>query len=441
MTTTVLLISLYFLPEIGGGATGAWNRATLLAKIGYKVYVLCGFPSYPTGEVKDKKYKGKFFVHEKMGGFEVLRIRLPALSHEGYLKTSALFISFVLLALIYLPRIYHILPRQMSLTYARSPVLFSSFIGLIYSTLLRTRYIYEVPDIWPEELLVFKNPLLPIIMALGKLLARLSYYFPDLIVTISDSAANYIRENYRPSHFVLGIPVGVEPQNFPRVPKEKAREELVRKGIYGQHLRNKFIILYSGRVSTTQGVTKLCDAAKKLSDFKQISILIVGEGNNLEDIKFATTKLNLQNIQVLPFVGRDLMPLIISSSDICVVMLSGESIFKIAMPTKFFEYLACCKPILAVSDGELAATVKKNALGETAPAGKIDQITTSILSLYKDPARLKACEENCESLLSHYSLDTISVTLKNVIASLDEVESSESSKLLSYKKYEAGHSL
>ena len=56
-----LLISMYFPPEPGGGANTAWNRALILHKIGYTVFVLCGFPSYPTGRVIQPKYGAKFF--------------------------------------------------------------------------------------------------------------------------------------------------------------------------------------------------------------------------------------------------------------------------------------------------------------------------------------------------------------------------------------------
>ena len=61
-----LLISIYFPPEPGGGSTAAWNRAMILRKIGFSVFVLCGFPSYPSGKVLDPKYRRKFFYIEQL---------------------------------------------------------------------------------------------------------------------------------------------------------------------------------------------------------------------------------------------------------------------------------------------------------------------------------------------------------------------------------------
>jgi hypothetical protein len=99
-----LLITIYFPPQIGGGSTGAWNRATILHKIGYMVFVLSGFASYPSGKVTDPKYRGKFFVVEKIGSFVVLRVRLFSLAHDGYMKRLLLFLDFMILLSYIFPR-------------------------------------------------------------------------------------------------------------------------------------------------------------------------------------------------------------------------------------------------------------------------------------------------------------------------------------------------
>src|SRR5438093_12637421 len=71
-----LLISIYFPPEPGGGSTAAWNRAVILHKIGFYVFVLCGFPSYPSGKVSDSKYRRKLFYVEEQENFTLIRLRL-----------------------------------------------------------------------------------------------------------------------------------------------------------------------------------------------------------------------------------------------------------------------------------------------------------------------------------------------------------------------------
>ena len=53
---------------------------------------------------------------------------------------------------------------------------------------MRSKYIYEAPDLWPEELVNVKSLLLPFIMSFGKIVAKLSYKSADIIITVSESA-------------------------------------------------------------------------------------------------------------------------------------------------------------------------------------------------------------------------------------------------------------
>jgi hypothetical protein len=127
-----LLLSIYFPPEPGEGSSAAWNRASILHKIGYSVFVICGFPSYPSGKVLDPTYKGKFFFVETMDSFTVIRLRLHPLEYTGYLRRLVIFLNFVFLSLLFMPKILGI-TGKINLVYSIAPIIFSSFIGFIYA--------------------------------------------------------------------------------------------------------------------------------------------------------------------------------------------------------------------------------------------------------------------------------------------------------------------
>src|SRR4029079_18411707 len=162
-----LLISLYFPPEPGGGATTAWNRALILSKIGYSVYVLCGFPSYPTGRVVEEVYRGKFFYLERKESFTLIRLRLLPLESKGLLKRFILFINFVFLTLFWLPKILRILPNT-KIVYSLAPNFFSCLIGFVYSKAMKSFLVYEVSAFWPEELVAFRMNMYFIFLHIGK---------------------------------------------------------------------------------------------------------------------------------------------------------------------------------------------------------------------------------------------------------------------------------
>jgi len=409
-----LLITMYFPPEAGGGSTGAWNRAMVLYKIGYSVFVICGFPASPTGKVLDPKYKGKLFYVEIIEPFKIIRLRLLPIKQVGYIKRLLLFLNFVFLTIFYLPKILRI-TGKVSIVYCLSPIIFSTISGFVYSIITKSFFIYEALDLWPEELVAFRTYLSPIILVFGKYIAKLSYIVPDVIITVSRLAAQYITKEYRPKASVYGIPIGVDPSKFLRLSKSNSRTDLIKKEIFPKEIENKFIVLYAGLISNAQRIENLAYAAEKLKNEKDIAILIIGEGEEKQKMQQLKLEYNLHNFYILPFQPRDIMPIIISAADVCMVMLSPEPIFDIALPTKFYEYIACGKPIIGVCSGELANIINSNNIGHTVNAGDTARLASIIKELRSSPALLQTMENNSYNTLQKFSLDSISSQFLNLL--------------------------
>jgi colanic acid biosynthesis glycosyl transferase WcaI len=402
----VLLISLFFPPEVGGGATGAWNRASIFLKMGYSVFVLTAFPGYPSGKVSDERYKGRIFCVEHLECFTILRIRVLPIKYIGFTNNLLIFLNFVLFAIIFFPKIIRI-TGPIEIIYARSPVIFSSIVGYVYSRTTRSFFIYEAADLWPEELVAFGTHLSFVLQLFGRSAAQFSYHLPDIIVTVSKRSGDHISREYKPRRPVYGIPVGVDPTRFPKISKIAARLHLVNEEILSRNLVDKFIVLYSGIISNAQQIDSLAYAASKLKDEKEIAILIIGEGPSKKNLQQLMVDLELENFHVLSSQPRILMPTIISAADICAVLLSSEAIFDIALPTKFYEYIACAKPVLGVCRGELAEVIETNEIGKVVTSANAEEIASTIKILKNSCSSLSTMVNNCESTLQSYSLDRI----------------------------------
>lgn len=411
-----LLISIYFPPEPGGGSGAAWNRAVILHKIGYSVLVLCSFPSYPSGNVSDPKYKGKLFYVENLGPFTVIRLRLLPLEYSGFVRRFMIFSSFIFLTLLFMPKILRITGR-VGLIYSIAPIIFSSFIGFIYSKFTSSFFVYEVSDLWPEELVVFETRFSPIVMRLGKTIAKLSYMVPDMIVAISKLAAEHVSAEYKPKAHVYPLPIGVDVSKFSILSKDNSRAELREKNILPDELRNKFIILYSGLISSGTEVENLAFAADKLKsdEDKEIVFLIVGEGEAKQNLERLKLERNLSNFYLLPFQPRDTMPTIISAADACAVALPYEPIYGVDVPTKFYEYLACGKPIIGVCGGELADIINSNNIGRSVKPGDIDKLVSIIKDLKNSSTLMHTMENNCKKTLQIFSLDTLACNFQDAL--------------------------
>jgi len=408
-----LLISLYFPPEPGGGSVTAWNRALILQKIGYTVFVICGFPAYPSGKVTNPVYKGKLFWVEKTEEITVIRLRLLPLKSKDYLRRLILFINFIFLSLIYMPKILRISSRIV-LVYALAPILFSSFIGFIYSKATKSFFVYEASALWPEELVAFRN-LAFIVVSFGTLLAKISYRLPDMIVVISDFAAKYIVNNYKHDAMVYVLPIGVDPSRFPLKTKESSRKELIERQILPSVLENKFIVLYAGIITGITSVENMVYAADILKDEDGISFLIVGEGEEKTRLEKIKSDHNLNNLFFLPFQDSALVPYIISSADVCIVPLSAEFIYNATIPTKFFDYLACHKPQIGICGGELAMIINSKKIGITVKNGEIRKLAEGLVTLRNSPSLLQMMEENSKSVLQEFSVDALALKFNSVL--------------------------
>ena len=143
--------------------------------------------------------------------------------------------------------------------------------------------------------------------------------------------------------------------------------------------------------------------------------MIIGAGEDRPKIEEAAKVLN--NICLLAYQPRSLMPEIISSADLTVVLLSMEPIFSIAFPTKFYEYIACNKPVIAICKGELSEVINFNKIGLAVDNEHIDDLVQYIKTI-KDPSDLlSSTEENVKNVLYQYSLDNISLKLGSILKS------------------------
>jgi glycosyltransferase involved in cell wall biosynthesis len=415
LRSVVLLISIYFPPEFSGGATLAKNRATVFNRLGYSVYVIAGFPSYPTGRVADPKYKHRLIHVENIGRFTVIRVRLLKLRHEGYLKRLLLFLGFIIMCILFLPKILRI-TGKINIVYALAPILFSSIVGLVYSKLANSFFIYEAPDLWPEELSAFNVPLFSFIMLTGKFFAKVCYGLPDLIITTTKPMADYLLQEYKPKCNVHGVPLGVDRAEFPKLSKEESRQKLIDLKIFPRQIANKFIVMYAGLISSAYRIEDLVLAANKMKDSKEIVFIVIGDGEKREKITGLVKQYSLSNVYLLPFQPRNLLPYIYSSADVCTIPLTTEPIFQIVIPTKFYEYLACSKPIIAICRGELARVVNSNDVGIVVDFGDIDKLVNAIEAVRGSPDLVHMIERNSNKVLGTFSLDYITSLFGRILA-------------------------
>lgn len=130
----------------------------------------------------------------------------------------------------------------------------------------------------------------------------------------------------------------------------KVEEDVITELKKRMRIEGHFVIGYIGGMQKWQGVEAFVKAATCLRDRKDLVFLIVG----------GSTSLRSGNIIKIPFQPRELLPLYYSICDAYVLPRPFHATNFVAMPTKFAEYCAMAKPIVATTAVLDVALLLKN---------------------------------------------------------------------------------
>ncbi|MFZ0283228.1 MAG: glycosyltransferase, partial [Bacteroidales bacterium] len=139
-----MILTQYFAPEIGATQIRLGAISKALLHLGHSVEVVTALPNYPAGKIFPE-YRGRFSCQEEIGGVKVHRVWAYPASGAGANRMLNYF-SFLFTSLFALWRV----PRP-DILLVDSPPLFLSLPGFIASRWWKTGMIFNVADLWPDE--------------------------------------------------------------------------------------------------------------------------------------------------------------------------------------------------------------------------------------------------------------------------------------------------
>lgn len=209
--------------------------------------------------------------------------------------------------------------------------------------------IAEIRDLWPDELIrddgMNENGL-P-----AKMLFRIEHWIykkADAIIFTQEGGRDYIRD--RKWDLESGGSIDLNKVYYINngVCLEEFDKNLQIYKVDDPDLSDdSFKVIYAGAIRQTNGIDRLLDIGKKLSDYPQIKLLIWGDGDQVPHIKQRIEDEAIHNVYYKGRVEKKYIPYILSRSNINILNYkSGNSFYYGCSNNKFFEYLAAGKPIL-----------------------------------------------------------------------------------------------
>ena len=351
LSMRVLYLSQYFPPEVGATQTRAHEMARSLVACGHQVTMLTEVPNHPAGVIPPA-YRGKLWQRARLDGIDVVRLWVITSPRKGFRQRMLFYLSYMGMAVLaglalgLRPR------RRYDVIYATSPPLFAGLAGAALSILLRTRFVFEVRDLWPESAVALGELSSPRAIRLAEVVERFCYRRARRIVVVTRGIeARLAARGVRPRRVHL-IANGANVEQFHPDPAAAAR---LRAAL---GLDGCFVAMYAGIHGVAQGLETLVEAAALLKDTPDVRLVFVGEGPRKAAIRRLVAERGLSNVLLLDEQPRAAMAGYLSLAGCAIVPLKDEPVFAGALPSKLFEGLACATPVvLSAPAGEATATL------------------------------------------------------------------------------------
>lgn len=392
----IIYITQHFPPEIGAAPGRAFEMSSNLAELGHDLHILTSFPNHTTTSAMFKKeMAGKLTIYRS---FQVKDKKKSSLNRLANYFSFA-FTSFVTGLFV----------RKPDVVYATSPQLFQAFAGYLLSKVHRTKFVFEVRDLWvdfAEVLGQFNNKKL---LTLARKLERFLYRNADQIVVVTEGYKERLMELGFPGEKITIIPNGVNPEDI----IEPKAEKDIRKE-YGIP-DDAFLLIYTGNIGAAQSLSTIVEAAERLQSLDpSIYFLFIGEGVEKEKLVQQAKNHRLTNILFLKGVPKKELESVYANADMGIVSLKDEPLFTITIPSKIFDYMAMGVPVLVGVDGETRRIVEQSDAGFFFKPENSQSFIETVLNAKEKHREFPSMKDRMrESLMKDYNRKILAVKLSD----------------------------
>jgi glycosyltransferase involved in cell wall biosynthesis len=388
----IVFLTQYFPPETGAPQNRLYDLARRLQDMGEEIVILTTMPNYPEMIVHEK-YRGKWFCRETIDGLDIIRSWLFARkTGSGLIVRLLTYFSFVISSLI----TGLVSLRRFDIIFCESPPLFLGISAYLLKVMKGGKLVFNVSDLWPEsaeELGLVTNRFA---LSAARQLEVFLYKHSALISCQTMGIVRNISGRL-PDKTVFWLKNGVDLSFFnPETVTNDWRTEC-------QFSRNDYILLYAGIIGHAQGLEVILKAAECLREKQEIRFAIVGSGPEKTRLIKMKDRLHLDNVRFFDPVPRERMPDIISTCDAGIIPLKKLDLFKGAIPSKSFEFLALEKPILLGVEGEAdELLVTGGRSGLLFEPENHEDLARQIMKLYESKELSQALGKNGLALVTRY---------------------------------------
>lgn len=384
----ILFLSDNFPPEVNAPATRVFEHCRDWVKSGHRVTVITCAPNFPKGVVYDG-YRNALWSRGTVEGIDVIRVWSYISANEGFVRRILDYQSFMVSAVL-----ASLFVNRPMLVVASSPQFFAACAGYAVGLLRRIPFVFELRDLWPESITAVGAMKPSPIIGLLEKVEHFLYRKATLIVSVTNAFKRILVERGIESDKIEVVTNGVDISRFKPLPKDG---ELVKQ----LGLEGKFVVGYVGTHGMAHALETLLEAAD-IMRYEDIVFLFVGDGARKQAVKAKAAEMNLDNVRFIDSVPRDEVVRYWSLIDASIVHLRKTELFTTVIPSKIFECMGMGIPILMGVQGEAAAIVENEEVGELFEPENAAALAVAIRTLKNNPDKLAAFRAKCVDAAFRY---------------------------------------
>ena len=306
-----------------------------------------------------------------------------------------------------------IVPR-VDIVIASSPSPFVGLTGYILSRLKRVPFVLEVRDLWPEDLVQegLMDPGLSTFLM--EKLMRFLYVRSELILAVTAGIRDGITRRGIPEKKVVLVTNSVNVDMF----NKKIDTSEIRKEI---GIDNEFVALYAGNHGVSNALETVIEAARQLKNEKNILFLMIGDGEEKNNLIQLSKQYGLENIKFVEAQPKSRMPVFFAAANASIVPLKNVPVYEGALPNKLLDSMASATPVILATGEEAQRIIKDSQGGLCVEPENATQLAEAVLQLAKDKKAAEDMGENAQRYaFEHYSHEKLAARLErellNVVA-------------------------
>ena len=409
MRKKVLIHSLIFSPD-GVSTAYLYNDIALaFQREGYEVVVVSTTPHFNAVPEQLEKQPLRWGVPGLYKVSDFHGIRVYHVPQKKFKSTVLRLLGFVYWHIVSFFLVLSV--RNVDVILSPSPPLTIGRLNLWLGRLKRCKVVYNVQEIYPDILgkdsgLVYR--------VLSRM-ERKIYAKSDAVTTIDQVFHDTIAGRFKDPSRLHVIPNFVD-------------TDLYRPGVGHAGLDHRLFpetssvrVLYAGNIGFAQDWEPLVELARATRDVA-VEYFVIGEGVRRGYLLEAKQSFQLDNLHILPYQPRELMPQILEYSDVQFIFMHPEMDMQ-GFPSKVYTVMACGRPLLVCS-GEGTPIVNflsgigcAKLITDRALSAKVPQMAGWLSSVTREELRAMG-EKGLEEIQNHYTKEIVTGQYIELIDSL-----------------------